>query len=57
MTFPKVTKQVNWSQGKSAREFWSTNPAHSLNSLDSLKSNQYIWDTGFGFFDLHFWGQ
>lgn len=57
MTSSKVTKQVNWSQEKSAREFWSTNPAHGLNSSDSLKNNQYIWETGFGYFDLNFWGQ
>lgn len=57
MAFPKVTKQVNWSQGKSAREFLSTTPAHGLNFLDGLKSNQYIWDTEFGYFDLNFWGQ
>lgn len=57
MAFPKVTKQVNWSQGKSAREFLSTTPAHGLNFLGGLKSNQYIWDTEFGYFDLNFWGQ
>lgn len=57
MTFSKVTKQVNWSQGKSAREFWSINAALGLNSSDVLKSNEYIWDTEFGYFDLHFSGQ
>lgn len=57
MTFPKVRKQVNWSQGKSAREFSPTNSACGLNSSDSLKSNQCICDTGFACFDLNFWGQ
>lgn len=57
VTFPKVRKQVNWSQGKCSREFWSTNSACGLNSSDSLKSNQGICDTGFACFDLKFWGQ